>query len=334
MTCDNEPLREHAQRELDERITARTAGDVTTVIQRLFDRHADLFRIRDQGGCYFVPAAHMEFVEKVEKFVSVLNGNLRRFPIPAGTPQGDRSVKESVADGLDAPDRTTTARRSRSSARMRPDRTLRAGRREDSPDEVQGRSLRRVPRRRSASGWKPSSPRAPSCSRSGSRRLPSDDAAGVPGRLGGGVGQGRHGRGSRRRNAGARQHRGPDRLQGLEGPPRHGGRRRRPVQPLEVRAPRRCSSARSRVRPSAVSCDPPPTIDPARPRDVRGLSFSPSTRRFAMEVTVVLCRDDWDRHADPVSASTRAEELAERMVAQAGSRRGRQDRRVGRRRRP
>ena len=50
----------------------------------LKERHADLFRIRDQGGCYFVPAAHMDFVGKVEKFVSILNGNLRRFPIPAG----------------------------------------------------------------------------------------------------------------------------------------------------------------------------------------------------------------------------------------------------------
>ena len=100
--CDNKDLREHAQRELDDRITARTAGDVTTVIQRLFDRHADLFRIRDQGGCYFVPVQHTGFVHQIERFVTTLNGNLRRFPIPAGTPHGDRSVKESVADGLEA----------------------------------------------------------------------------------------------------------------------------------------------------------------------------------------------------------------------------------------
>ena len=40
------------------------------MIQRLFDRHADLFRIRDQGGCYFVPAEHIGFVDKVEKFVA------------------------------------------------------------------------------------------------------------------------------------------------------------------------------------------------------------------------------------------------------------------------
>jgi hypothetical protein len=102
VTCDNAELAKVAQAELDDRITARTAGDVTTVIQRLFDRHANLFRIRDQGGCYFVPAAHAEFVGKVEALVTTLNGNLRRFPIPAGTPQGDRSVKESVAEGLAA----------------------------------------------------------------------------------------------------------------------------------------------------------------------------------------------------------------------------------------
>lgn len=102
VTCDNAELAAHAQSELDDRITARTAGDVTTVIQRLFDRHADLFKIRDQGGCYFVPEKHAGFVAKIEKFVTTLNGNVRRFPIPAGTPQGDRSVKESVADGLTA----------------------------------------------------------------------------------------------------------------------------------------------------------------------------------------------------------------------------------------
>ena len=32
--------------------------------------------------------------------IKLLNGNLRRFPVPAGTPHGDRSVKEAVAGGI------------------------------------------------------------------------------------------------------------------------------------------------------------------------------------------------------------------------------------------
>ena len=55
--CDLPGLATLAQEELDEAMGVRTAGDVTAVIQRLFDRQADLFPIREQGGCYFVPAA-------------------------------------------------------------------------------------------------------------------------------------------------------------------------------------------------------------------------------------------------------------------------------------
>src|SRR5262249_11684033 len=62
----------------------------------------DLFPIRDQGGAYFVPREHLAFVDKVQGFLGKLNGRMNRFPVPAGTPHGDRSVKESVAAGLAA----------------------------------------------------------------------------------------------------------------------------------------------------------------------------------------------------------------------------------------
>jgi hypothetical protein len=39
-------------------------------------------------------------VDKVQSFLGRINGRLSRFPVPAGTPEGDRSVKESVAAGL------------------------------------------------------------------------------------------------------------------------------------------------------------------------------------------------------------------------------------------
>ena len=35
---------------LDHALGARTGGDVTRVIQKLFDRHADLFPVRPRGG--------------------------------------------------------------------------------------------------------------------------------------------------------------------------------------------------------------------------------------------------------------------------------------------
>ena len=102
VTCDLPGLGALAQDELDRCVAARTGADVTRVVQRLFDRHADLFPVRPSGGVYFVPARHSVFTDRVQLFLGRVNGRLLRFPVPAGTPEGDRSVRESVAAGLAA----------------------------------------------------------------------------------------------------------------------------------------------------------------------------------------------------------------------------------------
>ncbi len=102
VTCDLPGLAALAQEELDRAIDARSGADVTRVIQKLFDRHADLFPVRPQGGVYFVPDRHGAFVDKVQAMLGRLNGQILRFPVPRGLPEGDRSVKESVAAGLAA----------------------------------------------------------------------------------------------------------------------------------------------------------------------------------------------------------------------------------------
>ncbi|HEY1377754.1 MAG TPA: hypothetical protein VGF55_13225 [Gemmataceae bacterium] len=98
--CDLAGLATLAQDLLDRAIDHRTGSDVTRLIQRLFDRHADLFPVREAGGVYFVSQAHAAFVDRVQQFLNRVNGRLARFPVPAGTPHGDRSVKDAVADGL------------------------------------------------------------------------------------------------------------------------------------------------------------------------------------------------------------------------------------------
>jgi hypothetical protein len=102
VTCDLPGLATLAQEELDRATDARTGSDVTRVIQKLFDRHADLFPIRPQGGCYFVPEKYVGFVDRVQAMLGRLNGQILRFPVPAGTAEGDRSVKDAVAAGLAA----------------------------------------------------------------------------------------------------------------------------------------------------------------------------------------------------------------------------------------
>jgi hypothetical protein len=50
VTCPLPGLATLAQEELDRAIEARNGGDVTRVVQRLFEKKADLFPIRDRGG--------------------------------------------------------------------------------------------------------------------------------------------------------------------------------------------------------------------------------------------------------------------------------------------
>ena len=62
----------------------------------------NLRMFRYWGGCYFIPAMHSAFTDQIQIFLGKLNGQLLRFPVPAGTSEGDRSVKEAVACGLSA----------------------------------------------------------------------------------------------------------------------------------------------------------------------------------------------------------------------------------------
>jgi hypothetical protein len=100
--CEDKKLKANAQKLLDKCIEDRTTADITKIIQKLFDAEADLFPIRDQGGVYFVPTKFADFVGKIENFVLGLGGRINRFPVPAGTASGDRSVADSIVNGIDS----------------------------------------------------------------------------------------------------------------------------------------------------------------------------------------------------------------------------------------
>ena len=51
-----------AQAAVDQELATRTGNDITDIVQRLFTRHADLFPVRQAGGCYFVPVAYVDFL--------------------------------------------------------------------------------------------------------------------------------------------------------------------------------------------------------------------------------------------------------------------------------
>jgi len=104
VACAERPeLAEQAEKAIAWHASIRNNLDITRLIQKLFSANADLFPVRSQGGCYFVPATFRVFLEKVEKFVALIGASLRRFPVPAGySPAADRSVSESVEEGLEA----------------------------------------------------------------------------------------------------------------------------------------------------------------------------------------------------------------------------------------
>ncbi len=102
VTCELPGLATMAQEELDRCIAVRNGCDVTRIVQKLFERQADLFAIRPAGGTYFVPQRHTGFIDKIQDLLNRVGGRLLRFPVPAGTPEGDRSVTQAVADGLAA----------------------------------------------------------------------------------------------------------------------------------------------------------------------------------------------------------------------------------------
>jgi hypothetical protein len=91
VSCDLPGLATLAQEALDECLGVRTGSDITRVIQRLFERQADLFPIREQGGCYFVPAEYRGFVDRIAQLV-VQRVEVARFVEVDELPESERGT--------------------------------------------------------------------------------------------------------------------------------------------------------------------------------------------------------------------------------------------------
>jgi hypothetical protein len=102
ITCEeNAQIAEHAKQLFDHAVAHRTTSDVTRLVQHLFETHADLYPINPRKGvAYFVPERFRAFSGMVERFLSAMGGDLLRFPVPKGTAEGNRSVREAVEAGL------------------------------------------------------------------------------------------------------------------------------------------------------------------------------------------------------------------------------------------
>ncbi len=103
ITCRDSSIESEARLKFTEVKDLRTASDITRLVQKLFRENADLFPINPKhGGAYFVPDQHSTFTERVQDFIFRVGGQLHMFPVPKGTEQGNQSVMNSVATGLES----------------------------------------------------------------------------------------------------------------------------------------------------------------------------------------------------------------------------------------
>lgn len=96
---NRDDLADLSMRKIAERTFTRTTSDLHAIVSNVFETNGDLYQIRSQGGCYFVPAAHLAASEQVAKFIDSVGGEYRRFPIPVGV-GAEKSVKDSMSEGL------------------------------------------------------------------------------------------------------------------------------------------------------------------------------------------------------------------------------------------
>lgn len=98
-----EELAKHAEELVAHAMKTRTAQDITGIVKKAFQNHADLFPIvPSKGVAYFVPEEHREFTNRMREFLKEIGGTLHGFPVPKGTEQGNQSVKQAVESGLTA----------------------------------------------------------------------------------------------------------------------------------------------------------------------------------------------------------------------------------------
>lgn len=99
---ENLTLEAEMQGHMTTAVEARTSSDVSRIVQKLFKDNADLFPINpNKGVAYFVPDSFREFTAQVEVFLITLGGTVSRFPVPKGTPHGNKSVMQAVSSGLE-----------------------------------------------------------------------------------------------------------------------------------------------------------------------------------------------------------------------------------------
>jgi hypothetical protein len=102
VTCPITEIETLAQATLDRCMEERTTSDITGMIQRLFREHSDLIPDPCCDNLFFVPQEYAGFNDQIHRFLTSLGGKMSRYPILAGTKEGDDTVKGAVFTHVDS----------------------------------------------------------------------------------------------------------------------------------------------------------------------------------------------------------------------------------------
>lgn len=99
VSAHDSALATQARELLNEHLDKRLTSDLTRLVQRIFvARQGDLIPIREQGGCYFVPAAHNDLVDAVRSVLKDIGGSVRSFEVRLGSDDTSASVADNMLE--------------------------------------------------------------------------------------------------------------------------------------------------------------------------------------------------------------------------------------------
>lgn len=103
VSADDYAVQDRARALVAEHAAKRLTGDLTRLVQTVYESaRADLIPIREQGGAYFVPAAHSALVDQSRVFLAAIGGRLNSFAVRLGCADTAQSVAESMAEYMAA----------------------------------------------------------------------------------------------------------------------------------------------------------------------------------------------------------------------------------------
>ena len=95
--CENTHMEQVAQELVDSHKATRMSADVTRLIQKIFDNGGgDLVPVRQQGGCYFVPAGHVGILGGIRVLLKDIGGTLSEWEISAKSEQTQVTIQENM----------------------------------------------------------------------------------------------------------------------------------------------------------------------------------------------------------------------------------------------